>query len=198
VAERVRWNSNLHAFDRLLRTIPAGARRGLDVGCGEGETARRLRTRVASVVGIDPDEASIEEARSYGDDIRYDVADLESADLEPDSFEVVTAVASLHQMDHDDALARMATLVAPGGMLLVVGLARSATPSQYARDAIDAVAVRPHIWLRGVWHTPAPKTWPPPMTYTEARRRATAILPSVEYRRVSHFRYTLRWVNRFG
>jgi SAM-dependent methyltransferase len=196
VAERARWNNNLHAFDRLLRTIPAGARRGLDVGCGEGETARRLRSRVAEVVGIDPDEPSIVEARSYGDDIRYEVSDLESADLEPDSFDVVTAVASLHHMDHDTALQQLAAFVAPGGVLLVVGLARSRTPLQYARDGIDMVAMRPHILVRGMWHTPSPKTWPPPLTYTDARRDAEAILPGVEYRRVPHFRYTLRWVNR--
>jgi len=196
VAERARWNSNLHAYDRLLRTIPAGARRGLDVGCGEGETARRLRRRVAEVVGIDPDEPSIVEARSYDDGIRYEVTDLESAHLEPRSFDVVTAVASLHQMEHDMALAHLASYVAPAGVLLVVGLARSRTLSQFARDAIDTVAVRPHILLRGVWHTPAPKTWPPPMTYTEARTAAEALLPGVEYRRVPHFRYTLRWVNR--
>jgi len=193
---RRRWNNNLHAFDRVLRTIPSGARRGLDVGCGEGETARRLRSRVAEVVGIDPDEPSIVEARSYGDDIRYEVTDLESADLEPSSFDVVAAVASLHHMDHHTALSRLASLVAPGGVLLVVGLARSKTPLQYARDGIDMIAMRPHILVRGMWHTPAPKTWPPPLTYTEARRDAEAILPSVEYRRVPHFRYTLRWVNR--
>jgi SAM-dependent methyltransferase len=193
VAERARWNNNLHAFDRLLRTIPPGARRGLDVGCGEGETARRLRTRVDEVVGIDPDEPSIDDARSYGDDIRYEACGLESCDAEQHSFDVVTAVASLHHMDHDAALLQLASFVAPGGVLLVVGLARSATPLQYGRDAVDAVAVRPHVLLRGLWHTPAPKTWPPPMTYTEARRRAEALLPGVEYRRVPHFRYTLRW-----
>jgi trans-aconitate methyltransferase len=194
VAERPRWNGNLHAFAPLLRTIPSGARRGLDVGCGEGETARRLRTRVVEVVGIDPDEPSILEARSYDDDIRYEVSDLESATFEPRSFDVVTAVASLHHMDHDAALARLASFVAPGGVLLVVGLARSRTPMHYGRDAIDAVAVRRHILLRGVWETPAPKTWPAPMTYTEARDRAEALLPGVAYRRVPHFRYTLRWV----
>jgi SAM-dependent methyltransferase len=197
VAERARWNSNLHAFDRLLRTIPPGARRGLDVGCGEGETARRLRARVPEVVGIDPDGASIEEARSYGDDVRYVATDLDAADLEPASFDVVTAVASLHHMEHDVALRRLGSLVAPGGVLLVVGLARSSTPLDYGRDAIDMVAVRPHMLRRGgVWETPAPKTWPPPMTYTEARRRAAAVLPGVEHARVPHFRYTLRWVNR--
>ena len=191
-----RWNSNLHAFDRLLPTIPAGAARGLDVGCGEGETARRLRRHVASVVGIDPDEASIAEARGYGDDITYEVATLEDADLARGSFDVVTAVASLHQMDHRDALRRLASLVAPGGHLLVVGLARSRSPRDYARDALDTIAVRRYTLTREVWHTPAPKTWPPPLTYAEARRWSREILPEATFRRAPHFRYTLRWINR--
>jgi trans-aconitate methyltransferase len=62
-----RWNANLHAFDALLRRVPSPAVRGLDVGCGEGETARRLRARVPSVVAIDPHEPSVLEARSRGD-----------------------------------------------------------------------------------------------------------------------------------
>lgn len=33
--------------------IPADARCGLDVSCGEGETTRRLRRRLASVIGVD-------------------------------------------------------------------------------------------------------------------------------------------------
>ena len=63
-----RWNSNLHAFEGLLRTVPTGAMRGLDVGCGEGETSRRLRKRVPSVMGLDTDASSIEQARPAGDD----------------------------------------------------------------------------------------------------------------------------------
>lgn len=196
MADRERWNSNLHALDRLLRTIPAGARRGLDVGCGEGETARRLRRHVEHVTGIDPDQPSIDEARSHGDDITYVVADLESADLAPASFDVVTAVASLHHMEHRAGLTALRELVAPGGVLLVVGLARSRSPLDFARDALDVVGVRRQMLTREVWETPAPKTWPPPWTYTEARRVSAELLPGVAYRRVPHFRYTLRWVNR--
>jgi len=57
-----RWNSNLHGFERLLGSVPYDAARGLDVGCGEGETARRLRRRVPEVIGLDVDAASIEAA----------------------------------------------------------------------------------------------------------------------------------------
>ena len=193
-----RWNSNTHAFDRLLERVPAGAQRGLDVGCGEGEMARRLRQRVPHVRAIDPDEPSIAEARSFGHDIAYEVADLQSADLAPASFDVVSAVAVLHHMDHRDGLLRLASLVAPGGLLLVVGLARSRTLAQYARDAVDAVAIRRYTFTRRVWETPAPKIWPPPVSYAEARQLSEEVLPGVEYRRVPFFRYTLSWVSPGG
>ena len=193
-----RWNSNIHAFDRLLERVPVGARRGLDVGCGEGEMARRLRRRVEHVTAVDPDAASIAEARSFGDDIIYEVADLESAALEPGSFDVVSAVAVLHHMDHRAGLARLASLVAPGGVLLVVGLATSRTLSEYARDAVDAIAIRRYTFTRRVWETPAPKIWPPPVSYAEAQRLSEEALPGVEYRRAPFFRYTLAWVSPGG
>ena len=196
MAEHERWNSNLHAFDRLLRTIPAGARRGLDAGCGEGETSRRLRQHVEHVTAIDPDAPSIEMARAHRDDIDYVVTDLASADLAPASFDVVTAVAVLHHLDHEAGLRDLADLVAPGGLLLVVGLARSHAPLELARDALDAVLIRRYTLTRDVWDTPAPKLWPPPISYAQARELSAEILPDVEYRRVPHFRYTLRWVNR--
>lgn len=193
-----RWNSNTHAFERLLERVPAGARRGLDVGCGEGEMARRLRRRVDHVTAIDPDEPSIAAARSFGDDIDYVLTDLGSAALDPGSFDVVSAVAVLHHLDHRAGLLRLASLVAPGGVLLVVGLAKSRTLPEYARDAVDAIAIRRYTFTRRVWETPAPKVWPPPVSYVEAQRLSEEALPGVEYRRVPFFRYTLAWVNPAG
>ena len=188
-----RWNSNLHAFEALLQRVPTGAQRGLDVGCGEGETARMLRRRVPSVVGVDPDEASIAEARSYDDDIDYVVGGLESVE---GTFDVVSSVAMLHHVDHRAGLRQLADLVAPGGALLVVGLATSRSLAEYGRDAIDAVTIRRHTFTTGTWETPAPKVWPPPVSYAEARAQSLEVLPDAEYRRVPYFRYALTWVNR--
>lgn len=189
----VRWNSNLHAFERLLATIPAGAHRGLDVGCGEGETARRLRARVASVVGLDRDVPSIAGARAYGDDIEYRVGDVCTTDLPAGSFDVVSAVAVLHHLDQRDGLAALAALVRPGGLLLVVGLARSRSARDLARDAFDAVALRRHSLRRGVWETPAPTVWPPPLTYADTRSASLEVLPGAWFERAPYFRYALRW-----
>jgi 2-polyprenyl-3-methyl-5-hydroxy-6-metoxy-1,4-benzoquinol methylase len=38
-----RWH-NIHYHRLILRAVPAGARRGLDVGCGEGTLARELES----------------------------------------------------------------------------------------------------------------------------------------------------------
>ena len=192
-----RWNNNLHAFDMLLdEAVPPDAQRGLDVGCGEGETARRLRNRVASVVGLDRDEASIAEARRLGGDITYVLGDLEHVDLPENGFDVVTAVAMLHHVDQHAALRHMARLVAPGGVLLVVGLAKSRTVSDYACDLRDAITVRRHSFRKEIWHTTAPMTWPPPLSWDGARQAALDVLPTATFRRVPYFRYCLTWVKR--
>lgn len=188
-----RWNSNLHAFEILLRLVPDGAQRALDVGCGEGETARRLRTRVESVVGIDPDRESIEEAQARDDDIEYHVGSLGEVDLADASFDIVSSVAMLHHVDHVTGLTQLAQLVRPGGMLLIVGLARSRSPRDFVRDGRDALAIRRHTLTEGVWETPAPKLWPPPLTYSETRAASLATLPDARFENLPYFRYGLTW-----
>jgi SAM-dependent methyltransferase len=194
VTEKERWNSNLHAQEALLRAhVPAGAATGLDVGCGEGETARRLRRFVPSVVGADRHEPSIEEARSYGDDITYVLRDLDALD---GSYDVVSAVAMLHHVDQRKGLRKLASLVAPGGVLLVVSHARSRSLRDYGRDGRDAIGVRRYKYTRGEWGTTAPIVWPPPLTYAQTRDQSLEVLPDATYRRAPYFRYSFVWVNR--
>ena len=188
-----RWNSNLHAFEGLLEIVPPGAMRGLDVGCGEGETSRRLRKRVPSVIGLDTDASSIEQARQPGDDIDYVVGDLFAGEIEEDSFDVVTAVAVLHHVDQRRALVQLSRFVRPGGLLLAVGLARRHSAGDWARDAVDSIAVRRHTFFKDVWHTTAPQVWPPAMTYAETRQASIKALPGAAFERVPFFRYTITW-----
>ena len=185
-----RRNANLDVLRSLLRReLPAGAQAGIDVGCGEGETARVLRAHgVQRVLGIDPHAPSIDEARSIGGEgIEYRHADL--FDVQAPPADVVTAVAMLHHVDMADGLRRLASLVAPGGTLLVVGLATSTYPADLPYDLIGVVATR----LHRQWHTSAPIVWPPPVSYCDARRIAGEVLPGVRYRRDPRFRYTLAW-----
>jgi 2-polyprenyl-3-methyl-5-hydroxy-6-metoxy-1,4-benzoquinol methylase len=106
------WNHNLHYHRLIIDVIAPDCQRGLDVGCGQGALTRRLRPLVPDVTGMDRDERSIALARTRGQarlpDIRYVQADFLAESVKPGSFDLVTAVASLHHMDAEAALRKMA------------------------------------------------------------------------------------------
>lgn len=190
---RPRWNHNIHYHPLVLAAAPARCERALDVGCGEGLLARELRRVAERVVGIDLDEASIERARSQGGQgIEYVLGDVLTHPFETASFDLVASVAALHHMDAAAGLARMAALVRPGGSLVVIGLARSRRPADFAWDLVG-VAHRLYRLRRPFWAHSAPIVWPPPDSYAAVRRMARRVLPGVRYRRHVLWRYSLVW-----
>ncbi len=190
-----RWNHNIHYYPLILDAVPDGARRALDVGCGEGMLARELRRRVPDVTGIDLDEMSIElaGAQNADDRIRYVRGDFRTYPFEPAFFDVVTTVAALHHMDVAAALGRVRDLLKPGGVLCAVGLARSQLPRDIPIEAAGAVSHRIHALTRGYWEQPSPTVWPPAETYCDIRRIAADVLPGVRFRRHVLWRYSLTW-----
>lgn len=189
-----RWNHNLHYHRLILESVPRPCRRALDVGCGEGTLSRQLRPRVPEVVGIDLDAQSIALARAHRDaaDIRYLEDDFLDAALEPGSFDLIVSVAALHQMDAATALSRMRDLLAPGGVLTVIGLVRSRMPVELPLD-IAAIGVN---WLYRLrwkyWEQPSPAR-PATLTYEQMRQIGTSALPGVRFRRLLLWRYYLTW-----
>ncbi|MGH9044991.1 MAG: class I SAM-dependent methyltransferase [Acidimicrobiales bacterium] len=190
-----RWNHNIHYGRQLLGLIPDGAQDALDVGCGEGWLVREMRQRVGHVVGIDTDAFSILAARAVGDvdGVEYLQGDLLTWPFQPASFDFVTAVASLHHLDEEAALTRMAQLLRPGGTLGVAGLARTRSPRDLAFDIAGAVATWAHKRTKIYWETPAPKIWPPPHHYGELRHLSATVLPGRRFRRGAMWRYVLTW-----
>jgi 2-polyprenyl-3-methyl-5-hydroxy-6-metoxy-1,4-benzoquinol methylase len=178
----------------VLRAVPAGSARALDVGCGDGMLARELRSHVPCVTGIDRDEASINRGRRLGpEDIAYVLGDILAHPFAPGSFDVVVSIACLHHMDMRAGLERMRELVRPGGRLVVVGLARGRYPADLPLDVSGFIASR-FLRLGRTWREwSAPTVWPPPVTFGEARRIAEDTLPGVRYRRLLLFRYALVW-----
>lgn len=189
-----RWNHNIHYYPLVLDAVPAGCRRALDVGCGEGSLARLLVGRVPEVVGIDEDAVSIELARQQGPagGVEYMLGDFLGYPFPASSFGLISCVAALHHMDPAVALGRMAELLAPGGSLVVVGLARPGW-----RDLpLDVAAVFANLGYRaakGYWQHPSPVVWPPPHTYRGIRALAGDLLPGGRYRRRLLWRYSLTW-----
>ncbi|GAA0391614.1 class I SAM-dependent methyltransferase [Microbispora corallina] len=193
VKSGTRWNHNIHYHSRILGAVPAGARRALDVGCGEGMLARELRRAVPYVAGIDLDAPSIDQARKHPDDVDYVLGDFLTHPFGPGSFDVIASVAALHHMDAAAGLARMRDLLRPGGVLAVVGLARSTMPADLPRDLAGVVVGTLHRVVKGHWEHPSPIVWPPPVTYPQMRALAAELLPGSRFRRHLLLRYSLIW-----
>jgi 2-polyprenyl-3-methyl-5-hydroxy-6-metoxy-1,4-benzoquinol methylase len=193
--EAGRWNHNLHYRRIILDAVPAGCRRALDVGCGEGMLTRELHKVVPDVVGVDLDRASIDVATAHagGVGVTYVLGDFLSLSIERESFDLVASVAALHHMDAATALGRMRDLLRPGGVLVVIGLARGRYPADLPLDFAAILASRLHRLTKHWWEQPSPTVWPPPETFDGMRRLAAVVLPGVRYRRHLLWRYSLVW-----
>jgi 2-polyprenyl-3-methyl-5-hydroxy-6-metoxy-1,4-benzoquinol methylase len=65
VASAQLWNANIQYHALLLEAIPLGARRVLDVGCGDGILAAQLaQAGVPHVVALDVDGDVLDRARA--------------------------------------------------------------------------------------------------------------------------------------
>lgn len=183
----------------MLEVIPSGCKRALEVGCGNGGLTRELRRRgIADVIGIDRDEPCIERCKAHieSGDIRYVVGDVLTAPLETASFDLVSAVASLHHMEARTGLLRLRELVAPGGVLVVIGLARPDLPKDIPIEVAAFIAHRVRREPNTSDGVPKPPiVWPPPEHYATMKRLATGLLPGVRWRRHLLWRYSLVWTN---
>ena len=166
-----RWNHNIHYHHRILDAVPVGARTALDVGTGNGLLAAELHRQIPRVTGIDRDAAALESARREDADVTWIHGDVMTHPFDIASFDVVASVATLHHLpDLDQALARLAELTAPGGVMALVGVARSSGPRDLLYDAAGVIQHRVNSRRYGLWEHSAPLVWPPPHTYAEVRR----------------------------
>jgi SAM-dependent methyltransferase len=178
------WSHNDHYLPWVLRQVPPGATRALDVGCGTGTLMRALARRVPQVEGIDADP---ELARTAGAMVG-DVLDLPAAPR----YDVVTAVAVLHHLPLRPAVEHLTALLRPGGRLIVVGCYRPATLADRAVDVL-AIPANLLVGLAKTRHAPAARiamsapTAPPHDTLADIR----AAFPTATPRRRLFWRYTL-------
>lgn len=189
-----RWNRNIHYHRLVLDAVPHGARSALDVGTGNGLLAADLRRVVPDVTGIDRDATVLASARAEDAAVRWVQGDVLTHPFEPGSFDVVASVATLHHLpDLGAAMRRFAELTAPGGVVAVVGLARTSRLLELLLHGVGAVQHVHYQRRHGYWEHSAPMVWPPAHTYAEVRRTARTVLPGSQWRTLAMWRYLLVW-----
>jgi SAM-dependent methyltransferase len=98
----------------------AGARRVLDVGCGEGQISRLALSGGAEMaIGVDPTLAQVEVAAARGGGAHYGRAGAADLPFVDGAFDAVVACLVFeHIRDVDDAIEEVARVLAPGGRFL--------------------------------------------------------------------------------
>lgn len=110
--------------DLLMSHIPHGARSVLDVGCGAGNTARKLLERGYRVDGVSPNSFLTAVARqALGD--RATIFETKFQDFVTDRrYDVVLFSESLLFIPLEQALAKALQLLNPGGHILITDIFR--------------------------------------------------------------------------
>jgi SAM-dependent methyltransferase len=102
----------------LLALLPEPAGRTLDLGCGEGRLERLLRSRGYRVAGVDSSPAMVRLAVSHDVAAPAAVADAAALPFPDETFDLVVAYMSLHDMDRmPEAVAEAGRVLERGGRL---------------------------------------------------------------------------------
>jgi SAM-dependent methyltransferase len=100
----------------VVERLPADARWILEVGCGEGELAARLKERGFEVLAIDSDADCVAATRAAS----VEALQLEWPAAVERRFDAVLFTRSLHHVrDLDGGIAAAAEALAPGGRIIV-------------------------------------------------------------------------------
>ncbi|MGY1813626.1 class I SAM-dependent methyltransferase [Blastococcus sp. SYSU D00820] len=204
---RTDWDHNRWYHRLLLRAVPEGAGRVLDVGCGAGDLAAALARRVPQVDAVDRSPEMVEAARRrVPPQVTLHRADVTTLDLPAGAFDAVVSMAVLHHLTLETALPRMAGWLRPGGVLAAVALPRVDLPRDLPVELAAAAAHHllgaglaglravggPALLAHGPEHDRMP-VQDGALTTREVRAAAAALLPGVRVRRLLLWRYLLTW-----
>ena len=130
------WQYHRDEFRKLL---PPPSGRALDVGCGEGRLPRDMKSWGYDVTGVDGSETMIRFARSADPTGDYSVADAASLPFDDESFLLVTAFMTLHDIDDfESALREIGRVLQPGGFLCAAITHPTQTAGEFDSRETDA------------------------------------------------------------
>lgn len=190
------WNHNV-AYYPWIRKETEGCGRILDAGCGDGALLAYLDDGKKELFGIDIDKFAIDRAKqeNASEKISYDICSFDDID-ENRQFDAIVFVAAIHHMNMNDALQKAKKMLAPGGTLIIVGLAK---PSTFGDKVIEAGRVVPSKIITRMRKMQSAEdlgltvSFDMP-TMDHVRQVIAEELPGASWRQALHYRYLLKWV----
>lgn len=132
------------AFGRAPGVGQLAGLRSVDVGCGGGLATEPLARLGATATGVDVTEENVAAARAHAEasglDIDYRVATAEALAANGETYDLVLSLEVVeHVPDPDAFLTATADLVAPGGLLVLATINRTAKSLALAKFAAEYV-----------------------------------------------------------
>ncbi|MFD1773731.1 class I SAM-dependent methyltransferase [Paenibacillus rhizophilus] len=192
------WNHNTAFHNELVTDAKVRGGRVLDIGCGDGLLLQRLAPFAQQVVGIDPDPEAIARAQTRlsassnvslvnGDFLALPVPSKE------ERYSTVICVATLHHMELRNSLLKIRQVLAPGGRLLIIGLAANKSLLDFVISGLLVVPIRIMDRIHGGVQDPNVRIAEPKESLSEIRIVAHEMLPGAIIRRRFYYRYLFSW-----
>lgn len=189
------WNHN-SAYYPWVKKKTADCHTILDVGCGDGSLALFLDDGVKKIVGIDTDSYSIGKAllEKNGENLTFTCCSFEN--YIPDmKFDAIVFAASIHHMDMTQALKKARSLLSSSGKILIVGIAKPSTITDWA---LEIFRVLPSKILSALHHMHTSEELKLTTSYDFSemnviRSIVRKELPGAEIHYGLHYRYLAEW-----
>lgn len=111
-------------FESLqFRNLSFEGKKVADIACGTGVLTRKLKYRKADVVGIDPSQELIAEARKINKlkyvDIPYELGTAEQTNLPSGEYDMVTVLRAWHWFNRQESIGEVKRILRNKGALIV-------------------------------------------------------------------------------
>ncbi len=197
-SRKTSWNHN-YAYNRWISEKIGKRIRILDVGCGDGTLAQYLRTTDNNILGIDISESAIQKANkknSYSN-VSFLQTTFEKFQESNGKFDAIVFVASIHHMDMASAIDKAKKLLAKNGVLIIVGLAR---PSSLSDWIVELGRIIPSKIISAIKKNTTSEELNIDVSYdfptmNEVRQILNEKLCGYTLRYGLHYRYLLTWEN---
>jgi SAM-dependent methyltransferase len=191
------WTHNTAYHEYILKRA-AGRTNIRDVGCGDGQLAQRLSHVCNRVTGIDPDAASIINAKlrlkGTGNATVYNIG-FEEYEADGELFDMIIFAASMHHMDHEFCLRKAKRLLIRGGLLLVIGCAKNKGAADFLFDVLRMIPARVgSAYHREKKEGAGAPVKAPETTLRNIKKSVKKELPGAKIRRGLYYRYLLNWI----
>jgi ubiquinone/menaquinone biosynthesis C-methylase UbiE len=192
------WNHNTTFHNEIVEDSKKRGGRVLDIGCGDGLLLQRLVPYTQQVVGIDPDEKIILRAQARlasVSNVKLIIGDFLTLPIpsQHEHYSTIICVATLHHIELKTALLKMRQVLAPGGRILIIGLAKNKSIMDFFISGLLLLPIRIMDRVHGGMQGIGVRTAAPKESLSEIRQVAHDVLPGAIIRRRFYYRYLLTW-----